>query len=155
MTPLGCLGCKTSTQTKDPDQLASEKANLPGSALFVIKYVNFYQKHRSSNLIGWKWEVGMAIYSTWQRLVVLLALCLSLLTVYYFSFDISQKDGFCLAFNFKWNVLVWLTISYQKPFVLSVSVFCSQIFTLTLNLLPKNSPTYAISIIKWCFGSFV
>ena len=38
----------------DPDQLAS------GSALFVIKYVNFYQKPRSSNLIGWKLEVGMA-----------------------------------------------------------------------------------------------
>ena len=31
-----------------------------GSALFVIKYVNFYQKHGSSNLIGWKLEVGVA-----------------------------------------------------------------------------------------------
>ena len=30
-----------------------------GSALFVIKYVNFYQKLGSSNLIGWKLEVGM------------------------------------------------------------------------------------------------
>ena len=28
----------------DPDQLASEEANWSGSALFVIKYVNFYQK---------------------------------------------------------------------------------------------------------------
>ena len=44
----------------DPDQLASEEANWSGSALFVIKYVNFYQKPRSSNLIGWKLEVGMA-----------------------------------------------------------------------------------------------
>ena len=26
---------------------------------FVIKYVNYYQKSRSSNLIGWKLEVGM------------------------------------------------------------------------------------------------
>ena len=26
----------------DPDQLASEEANWSGSALFVIKYVNFY-----------------------------------------------------------------------------------------------------------------
>ena len=43
-----------------PDQLASEEANWSGSALFVIKYVNFYQKPRSSNLIGWKLEVGMA-----------------------------------------------------------------------------------------------
>ena len=44
----------------DPDQLASEEANWSGSALFVIKYVNFYQKHGSSNLIGWKLEVGMS-----------------------------------------------------------------------------------------------
>ena len=42
-----------------PDQLASEEANWSGSALF-IKYVNFYQKPRSSNLIGWKLEVGVA-----------------------------------------------------------------------------------------------
>ena len=47
----------------DPDQLASEEANLSGSALFVIKYVNFYQKSGSSNLIGWKLEVGVVIYS--------------------------------------------------------------------------------------------
>ena len=44
----------------DPDQLASEEANWSGSALFVIKYVNFSQKPGSSNLIGWKLEVGMA-----------------------------------------------------------------------------------------------
>ena len=46
----------------DPDQLASEEANWSGSALFVIKYmyVNFYQKPESSNLIGWKLEVGVA-----------------------------------------------------------------------------------------------
>ena len=44
----------------DPDQLASSEANWSGSALFVIKYVNFYQKPRSSILIGWKLEVGMA-----------------------------------------------------------------------------------------------
>ena len=36
----------------DQDQLASEEANWSGSALFVIKYVNFYQKPRSSNLTG-------------------------------------------------------------------------------------------------------
>ena len=41
------------------DQLASEEANWSGSALFVIKYVNFYQKPGSSNLIGWKLEVGV------------------------------------------------------------------------------------------------
>ena len=44
----------------DPDQLASEEAKWSGSALFVIKYVNFYQKLGSSNLIGWKLEVGVA-----------------------------------------------------------------------------------------------
>ena len=44
----------------DPDQLASEEANWSGSALFIIKYVNLYQKPRSSNLIGWKLEVGVA-----------------------------------------------------------------------------------------------
>ena len=32
----------------------------PGSALFVVKYVNFYQKPGSSNLIGWKLEVYVA-----------------------------------------------------------------------------------------------
>ena len=38
----------------------SEEANWSGSALFVIKYVNFYQKLGSSNLTGWKLEMGMA-----------------------------------------------------------------------------------------------
>ena len=36
------------------------EANWSGSALFVIKYVNFYQKPGSSNLIGWELEVGVA-----------------------------------------------------------------------------------------------
>ena len=44
----------------DSDQLAIEEANWSRSALFVIKYVNFCQKSGSSNLIGWKSEVGMA-----------------------------------------------------------------------------------------------
>ena len=44
----------------DPDQLASEEANWSGSALFAIKYVNLYQQAGSSNLIGWKLEVGVA-----------------------------------------------------------------------------------------------
>ena len=42
------------------DQSASEEANWSGSALFVIKYVKFYQKSESSNLIGWKIDVGVA-----------------------------------------------------------------------------------------------
>ena len=44
----------------DPDQLASEEANWSGSALFAIKYLNLYQQSWSSNLIGWKLEMGMA-----------------------------------------------------------------------------------------------
>ena len=45
----------------DPDQLASEEANWSGSALFAIKYVNLYQHQPwSSNVIGWKLEMGVA-----------------------------------------------------------------------------------------------
>ena len=47
------------------------------------------------------------------------------------------------------NILFLLTISYQKLFVFSVSVVCSQVFTLKLNLQPKIGLTYAISIVKW------
>ena len=54
------MTCPVLANSVDPDQLASEEANWSGSALFVIKYVNFYQKSGSSNLIGWKLEVGMA-----------------------------------------------------------------------------------------------
>ena len=43
-----------------PDLLASEEANSSGSSLFAIKYVNLYQQPGSSNLIGWKLEVGVA-----------------------------------------------------------------------------------------------
>ena len=52
--------CPVLTNSVDPDQWASEEANWSGSALFVIKYVNFYQNLRSNNLIGWKLEVGLA-----------------------------------------------------------------------------------------------
>ena len=52
--------CLVLPNSVDPDQLASEEVNWSGSALFVIKYVNFYQKPRSSNLIGRKLEVGVA-----------------------------------------------------------------------------------------------
>ena len=53
------MTCPVLANSVDPDQLASE-ANWSRSALFVIKYVNFYQKTGSSNLTGWKLEVGMA-----------------------------------------------------------------------------------------------
>ena len=54
------MTCPALANSVDPDQLASEDAKWSGSALFIIKYVNFYQKPGSSNLIGWKLEVGMA-----------------------------------------------------------------------------------------------
>ena len=54
------MTCPVSANSEDRDQLASEEANWSGSALFVIKYLNFYQKPKSSNLIGWKLEVGVA-----------------------------------------------------------------------------------------------
>ena len=52
--------CPVLANSEAPDQLASEEANWSGSALFVIRYVNFYQKPGSSNLIGWKLEVDVA-----------------------------------------------------------------------------------------------
>ena len=52
--------CPVLPNSVDPDQLASEEANWSGSTLFVIKYVNFYQKTGSSNQIGWKSKVGVA-----------------------------------------------------------------------------------------------
>ena len=51
--------CPVLANSVDPDQLASSEANWSGSALFIINYMNFYQKPRSSNLIGWKLEVGV------------------------------------------------------------------------------------------------
>ena len=44
----------------DPDQLASEEANWSGSALFAIQYVNLYQQIGPNNLIGWKFDMGVA-----------------------------------------------------------------------------------------------
>ena len=43
--------CPVLANSVDPDQLASSEANWSGSALFVIKYANFYQKP-SSRLAG-------------------------------------------------------------------------------------------------------
>ena len=52
--------CPVLANSVDLDQLASEETIWSGSALFVIKYVNFYQKRGSSDLIGWKLEMGVA-----------------------------------------------------------------------------------------------
>ena len=64
------------------------------------------------------------------------------------------KTFFAWRFILNENILFWLTISYQKPFVFSVSVFYFQICTLKLNLSPEIGLTYAISIVKWFFGNF-
>ena len=52
--------CALLLQNIDPDQLAFSDGKWSGSALFAIKYVNLYQQPWSSNLIGWKLEMGMA-----------------------------------------------------------------------------------------------
>ena len=44
----------------DADQLASEEVNWSGDALIAIQYVNLYQQSGSSNLTGWKLEMGVA-----------------------------------------------------------------------------------------------
>ena len=58
------------------------------------------------------------------------------------------KTFFAWRFTLNENILFCLTISYQKPFVFYVSVFCSQIFTQKLKLRPKVGLTFAISIVK-------
>ena len=88
--------------------------------------------------------VGGIISKNQVKLCICAIPDLSVNTPHYCPFDISWKDLFCLAFYFKWKSLFWQTISYQKPFVFSVSVFCSQIFTLNLNVQPKVGLTYAL-----------
>ena len=48
------------------------------------------------------------------------------------------KPFFAWCFILNENILFRLTISYQKPFVFSVPVFCSQICTLKLKFIAKN-----------------
>ena len=59
MSSWTCI-CPTFANSVDPDQWASEETNWSKSALFVIQYMNWYQKPGSSYLNGWKLEVGMA-----------------------------------------------------------------------------------------------
>ena len=46
-------------------------------------------------------------------------------------------------------------MSYQEPFVLSISLLCFQIFVVKLISWPKMGQTYAISIVNWSFGKIV
>ena len=93
------------------------------------------------------WEMKFSIYL--NRRVFVMA---SLTTVFSTSLGMTF---FALRFILHENILFWMTISYQKPFVFSVSVFCSQICTLKLNLGPKNDLAYAISIVNWLLEFFI
>ena len=53
------INCLAFANSVDPDQLASSEANWSGSTLFAIQYLNLYQQPGSSNLIGWKLDVGV------------------------------------------------------------------------------------------------
>ena len=59
------------------------------------------------------------------------------------------KTFFAWCFTLNGKNALWLTISYQKPFVVSVPALCFQIL-----IWPKMGLTYAISIVKWIFGFF-
>ena len=71
----------------------------------------------------------------------------------YCPFDISRKDVFCLAFCFKRRHFVLIDHILSETF--TDSVFSSRIFTVKLDLRPKNGLTYANSIINWFFEIFV
>ena len=67
--PLFCKGTPMLTlvllnpafaNSVNPDQLASEEANWSGSALFALSMWIHIIQSGSSNLIGWKLEVGVA-----------------------------------------------------------------------------------------------
>ena len=60
--------CPVLANSVDPDQLASEEANWSGSVLFVIKYVNFYQKPGSRNWLEIRSGRDFLIYSVWEGL---------------------------------------------------------------------------------------
>ena len=56
--------CPALANSVDPDQLASEEANWSGSALFVSKYVNFYQKNPDQVIWlarnkKWAWHLNL------------------------------------------------------------------------------------------------
>ena len=55
----------------------------------------------------------------------------------YYPFDNLWIDVFAWRFILNENILLWLTTSYQEPFVFSVSAICFQIFTLNEFYGPK------------------
>ena len=63
-----------------------------------------------------------------------------------------EKTLFAWCFILNGIIDFRLTISYQEPFVFTVSLLCFQIFTVKLILRPKMGLTHAISIVNWIFG---
>ena len=61
------------------------------------------------------------------------------------------------AWHFILNGIInfWLTISYQGPFVFTVSLLCFQIFSVNLILWPKMGLTHSVSRVMWSFGIFL
>ena len=96
------------------------------SALFVIKYVNFYQQPWSSYLISRKSAVwcGIIIYSSWQGLM----LGLELLPIFFFaSFLLHAHPTKATlsyrfiapykAFFFNWKVLIFFLFLHENIFL--------------------------------------
>ena len=91
--------CPVLANSVDPDQLASEEANWSESALFDIKYKNFYQIPGSSNLIDWKLGVSVAsIYSAWQGLSHRSLTILFCVSYYQISAFVIHIDNIKLCF---------------------------------------------------------
>ena len=74
----------------------------------------------------------------------------------YCPFDITWEDIFCLAFYLKWKYFILIDHILLRTInsVFSLSVFCSQICTLKLNLQPKFGQTCNFYS-KVFFGIFV
>ena len=73
----------------------------------------------------------------------------------YCPLDITRKDIFCLAFYYMWKYFVLIDKSYQKPFVLLVSVVCSQICIHKIKSTSKNWSGLCNFYIKVIFWNFV
>ena len=110
--------CHVLANSVAPDQLASEEANWSGSALFVIKYVN-YQKPGSSNLTGWKSVVWHLNFFSKAR-------------VKYGMCRWNSTEGWVLYRNSKtccWSFPVWYFYYSLFSFVCSVSeMFLSSLY---------------------------
>ena len=80
--------------------------------------------------------------------------CFPLVPCSYYAFDIPQKRFFTWYFILNRKIDFWMTISYKKPFLISVPVLCFQT-TAKLILWPEMGLTYAISIVNLSFGDFL